>query len=168
MGHPILFGALAVIAIGAALGMLLSRNALYSALFLILNFATVAALYVVLNAPFLAMVQITIYAGAIMVLFLFVIMLLGADQLAGPQSEGRWHLPLAVFLGVSLALTFVGMLATGTGTTATAAPIDSSPTAIAQLLFEGYVFPFEVTAVLLLVAMIGVIVLRTGRGKKNE
>ena len=169
MGHPILFGVLALIAIGAALGMLLSRNAVYSALFLILNFATVAVLYVVLNAPFLAMVQITVYAGAIMVLFLFVIMLLGADQLAGPQSEGRWHLPLAVLLGVSLLVTFVGVLVMGDGSgTAVAAPIDSSPAAIGRLLFEGYVFPFEVTAVLLLVAMIGVIVLRTGRGKKNE
>jgi NADH-quinone oxidoreductase subunit J len=173
MGHPILFGALALIAIGAALGMLLSRNAVYSALFLILNFATVAALYVVLNAPFLAMVQITVYAGAIMVLFLFVIMLLGAERLSGPRSEGTWHLPLAVLLGVSLLVTFVGVLVVGDGSgtavaAATAAPIDSSPTAIGRLLFEGYVFPFEVTAVLLLVAMIGVIVLRTGRGKKNE
>jgi NADH-quinone oxidoreductase subunit J len=168
MGHPILFGALALIAIGAALGMLLSRNAVYSALFLILNFATVAALYVVLNAPFLAMVQITVYAGAIMVLFLFVIMLLGAERLSGPRSEGSWHLPLAVLLGVSLLITFVGVLVVGDGSgTAVAAPIDSSPAAIGRLLFEGYVFPFEVTAVLLLVAMIGVIVLRTGRGKKN-
>jgi NADH-quinone oxidoreductase subunit J len=169
MGHPIIFGALAVIAIVAALGMLLSRNAVHSALFLILNFATVAALYVVLNAPFIAMVQITVYAGAIMVLFLFVIMLLGAERLSGPRSEGSWHLPLAVVLAVALVATFAGMLVVGGGPdTAVAAPVDSSPAAIGRLLFEGYVFPFEVTAVLLLVAMIGVIVLRTKRGKKND
>ncbi|MCB0036750.1 MAG: NADH-quinone oxidoreductase subunit J, partial [Anaerolineales bacterium] len=75
----VLFIVLAIVAIGAALGMLVSRNAVYSALFLILNFATMSVFYILLNAPFLAMVQVTVYAGAIMVLFLFVIMLLGAE-----------------------------------------------------------------------------------------
>ncbi|MDP1547877.1 MAG: NADH-quinone oxidoreductase subunit J, partial [Anaerolineales bacterium] len=78
----IVFLVLSLVAISAALGMLISRNAVYSALFLVLNFVTVAVFYLLLGAPFIAMAQITVYAGAIMVLFLFVIMLLGAESLA--------------------------------------------------------------------------------------
>ena len=71
----ILFISIALIAVATAISMLASRNAVYSALFLVLNFLTVAALYLLLNAAFIAIVQVTVYAGAIMVLFLFVIML---------------------------------------------------------------------------------------------
>ena len=82
-----LFLLLALIAIASALGMLISRNTVYSALYLVLNFVTVAVFYLLLSAPFIAMVQITVYAGAIMVLFLFVIRLLGAEGL--PKCEVR-------------------------------------------------------------------------------
>ena len=91
----ILFLILAVVAIGAALGMLISRNAVYSALFLILNFATVAVFYLLLGAPFIAMAQVTVYAGAIMVLFLFVIMLLGAEELRRVHRLD-WQQPVAL------------------------------------------------------------------------
>src|SRR6185503_11979677 len=92
-----LFLFLALTAIAAALGMLLSRNAVYSALYLVLNFVTVAVFYLLLGAPFIAMVQITVYAGAIMVLFLFVIMLLGTESL--PKLEVLpWQKPLAIGL----------------------------------------------------------------------
>jgi NADH-quinone oxidoreductase subunit J len=77
----ILFYGLAAVAVLSAVSMLLSGNAVYSALFLVINFITIATLYLLLNAAFIAMVQITVYAGAIMVLFLFVIMLLGAELL---------------------------------------------------------------------------------------
>src|SRR5512134_289544 len=91
----ILFLVLALIAIATAIGMLMSRNTIYSALFLVLNFITVAVFYLLLGAPFIAMAQITVYAGAIMVLFLFVIMLLGAESL--PKAEVlRWQTPLAI------------------------------------------------------------------------
>src|SRR5512137_1374179 len=83
--NTLLFLTLAVIATAAALGMLFSRNAVYAALFLVLNFGSVAVLYLLLGAPFIAMAQVTVYAGAIMVLFLFVIMLLGADKM--PKGE---------------------------------------------------------------------------------
>ena len=89
-----LFIAVGIIAIAAAVAMLLSENAVHSALFLIVNFACVAFFYLMLNAPFLAMIQIAVYAGAIMVLFLFVIMLLGADELA-PGKALPWQKPLA-------------------------------------------------------------------------
>lgn len=74
----ILYFILAIVAVASALGMLFSRNAVYAALFLITNFATVAVFYLLLDASFIALAQVTVYAGAIMVLFLFVIMLLGA------------------------------------------------------------------------------------------
>ena len=94
----LLFLILAGLAVLSALGMLLSRNALYSALYLIINFITVAVMYLTLHAPFIAIVQITVYTGAIMVLFVFVIMLLGAEQI-GSRHPQRWFLPLAIFLG---------------------------------------------------------------------
>ena len=82
----LLFMVLAIVAVASALSMLFSRNAVYSALFLIINFGTIAVFYLLLGSPFLAMAQITVYAGAIMVLFLFVIMLLGAEQLRKEQT----------------------------------------------------------------------------------
>lgn len=168
MGNPILFIILAVIAIIAGGGMLLSRNALYSALFLILNMGTIAVLYLVLNAPFIAMVQITVYAGAIMVLFLFVIMLLGAERLQGAVGGWSWQLGLAITLALGLAGSLAAVLLSGEASNGAAADlIDSSPTAIGLELFESYVFPFEITSILLLVAMIGVVVLRTQKRGNN-
>jgi len=136
----------------------------------VLNFTTIAVLYIVLNAPFIAMVQITVYAGAIMVLFLFVIMLLGAEQLRGVGGVGGgegWHRALAIVLVLLLVASFVFVLLQGGGETAVAgAPdIDSSPAALGLRLFESYVFPFEVTGVLLLAAIIGVAVF--SRSKKK-
>ncbi len=84
-----------------AAGLLLSRNAVYAALFLVLNFATVAVFYLLLGAPFIALVQVTVYAGAIMVLFLFVIMLLGAEKLPKGQVL-PWQRPLAIGLAAVL------------------------------------------------------------------
>jgi hypothetical protein len=86
------FGLMALIVVGTAIGMVASRNAVYSALFLVLNFATVALLYLMLGAPFIALVQITVYAGSIMVLFIFVIMLLGAERLGvSHPPRGQQH-----------------------------------------------------------------------------
>lgn len=160
MGNLILFIILAVVAIAAALAMVLSRNAVHSALFLVLNFVTIAILYIVLNAPFIAMVQITVYAGAIMVLFLFVIMLLGAERLPSVVGGFGWQFSLAVLLAFVVLASFLYLLIQGDATTAgVAATIDSSPTNLGLRLFESYVFPFELTGILLLVAMIGVVVL---------
>lgn len=158
------FVLLAALSIAAALGLLLSKNAIYAALFLILNFGTVAVFYLLLNAPFLAAIQISVYTGAIMVLFLFVIMLLGAEKLAPADSQAgqTWQRPLAMILGVGLfALAFV-VIAGGGNALAPApavAALDSSPLAIGKMLLTTYSFPFEVISVLLLVAMIGAVVL---------
>ncbi|RME06868.1 MAG: NADH-quinone oxidoreductase subunit J, partial [Anaerolineae bacterium] len=91
----ITFLSLAVISVASALGMLFSRNAVYSALYLIANFITVSIFYLILGGAFIAMSQVAVYAGAIMVLFLFVIMLLGAEKL-GQSKTLAWQRPLAI------------------------------------------------------------------------
>lgn len=157
----ILFIILALVAIAAALGMILSRNTVYSALFLILNFVTVAVFYLMLNAAFLAMAQITVYAGAIMVLFLFVIMLLGAESLPG-KDELSWQKPLAIGLGIILFVEAAYIFIARSGilpATQAAAEEFGSPEAIGLVLFNQYLLPFEVTSVLLLVAIIGAVIL---------
>ncbi|HEX5837972.1 MAG TPA: NADH-quinone oxidoreductase subunit J [Anaerolineales bacterium] len=160
----ILFLVLAVVAVATAIGMLLSRNAVYSALFLVLNFITVAVFYLLLGAPFIAMAQVTVYAGAIMVLFLFVIMLLGAESL--PKAEVLpWQKPLAVILGFVLIAEAAYLLITRARPLGQIAPpgdAANDPLTLQQLgmsLFQDYLLPFEVTSILLLVAMVGAIVL---------
>ena len=160
----ILFLVLAVVAVATAMGMLLSRNAIYSALFLVLNFITVAIFYLLLGAPFIAMAQVTVYAGAIMVLFLFVIMLLGAESL--PKAEVLpWQRPLAGTLGFILLAEAAYLLVTRARPSGQVLPPEAAvndPVTLQQLgmsLFQEYLLPFEVTSVLLLVAMVGAIVL---------
>jgi NADH-quinone oxidoreductase subunit J len=157
----VLFFILAFVAVGAALGLLFSRNAVYAALFLVLNFITVAVLYLLLNAPFLAMAQVTVYAGAIMVLFLFVIMLLGTKKL-GPKPENRWQRILALVLGgillAEIAVLFV-LPGRGLSLVGEIGSQFGSPEGIGLELFRVYLLPFEITSILLLVGMIGAIVL---------
>lgn len=168
----ILFLILAVIAVAAAIGMLASQNAVYSALFLVINFGTVAVFYLLLGAPFIAMAQITVYAGAIMVLFMFVIMLLGAEKLS-PGKVLPYQRPLAIGLAVVLVgETIYLLLAKAGATMAINSPTEATNTveAIQDLgmeLFSNYLLPFEITSILLLVAMIGAIVL-TKQEKKGE
>ncbi|MCS7087154.1 MAG: NADH-quinone oxidoreductase subunit J [Thermoflexales bacterium] len=157
----IVLGLLGALSVASALGLLLSRNAIYAALFLVLNFVVGAVIYIVLNAPFLAVVQISVYAGAIMVLFIFVIMLLGAERLTPAENPPglSYQRPLAIALGVlALSVAAYVLLARGGEAAATQA-VDASPTAIGVQLFRNYVFPFEVVALLLLAAMVGAVVL---------
>ena len=95
----ILFLLLALIAVASAVSMVASRNTVYSALFLVLNFGTIALFFLLLGGPFIAMTQITVYTGAIMVLFLFVIMLLGVERLS-PEESTPWQRPLAIGFGL--------------------------------------------------------------------
>jgi NADH-quinone oxidoreductase subunit J len=159
----IVFLVLALVAISSALGMLFSRNAVYSVLFLVLNFVTVAVFYLLLGAPFIAMSQITVYAGAIMVLFLFVIMLLGVEQI---RSEFNWRnmlFPgtLALILVLESLYLIVSRAQLDAAITSPAASLNSmdSLRAMALSLFDQFLLPFEITSVLLLVAMVGAIVL---------
>ena len=161
----ILFFGLALVAVASALGMLLSKSAVYSALNLIINFVTVSIFYILLDAPFIALTQIAVYAGAIMVLFLFVIMLLGAERLDTRETL-PWQRPLAIALALALLALVVYMLISRWGMPPQPSPVDLSfgtPAAIGELLFSEYLLPFEVVSVLLLVAMIGAIVLTKRR-----
>jgi NADH-quinone oxidoreductase subunit J len=166
----ILFFLLAIVAVASALGMLLSRSAVYSALNLILNFCTVAVLYLLLGAPFIALAQITIYAGAIMVLFLFVIMLLGVEQLR-KGSALPWQQTLAIISGLLLLALTAYVIFIRPTTLPQVSPTQlgfGTPGAIGEILFNKYLLPFEVTSVLLLVAMIGAIVLTGKREPKAK
>jgi NADH-quinone oxidoreductase subunit J len=157
----ILFSGLAIIAVAAALGMLLSRSAVYSALYLVLNFGTVAVFYIILNAPFIAMSQISVYAGAIMVLFLFVIMLLGTESLP-PSKALPWQRPLAILLALALAGEAGYLLIARQAISTAFQQVSSdfgSPVSVGTDLFSKYLLPFEITSILLLVAMVGAIVL---------
>lgn len=169
MVGPILFAILAIILIASGIGMLTSRNAVHAAMFLVLNFTTVALFYLGLNAPFLAMVQITVYAGAIMVLFLFVIMLLGAERVP-LTSQLRGQVPIALVLGVALVAATL-LLLFGSGSelaTAGLPPVSveggeevafGSPASMGIALFTRYALPMQMVAILLLIAMIGAVVL---------
>ncbi|WKZ37007.1 MAG: NADH-quinone oxidoreductase subunit J [Anaerolineales bacterium] len=160
----IVFLVLSLVAIATALGMVFSRNAVYSALFLVLNFVTVAVFYLLLGAPFIAMSQITVYAGAIMVLFLFVIMLLGAENLP-PSKALPWQRPLAFILALVLAVESVYLIISRAQSDGSITAPDASINTVENLremamtLFGQYLLPFEVTSILLLVAMVGAIVL---------
>jgi NADH-quinone oxidoreductase subunit J len=165
----LLFVVLAGVAIGSALGMLLSRSAIYAALFLVINFGTVAVFYILLNAPFIALTQVSVYAGAIMVLFLFVIMLLGTQSLPASGAV-PWQRPLALLLAVILGVEVMYLLfARNVSGAVIPAPVESfgGPQAVGRALFSQYLLPFEVTSVLLLVAMIGAIILtRQAKGRQ--
>jgi NADH-quinone oxidoreductase subunit J len=163
------FFILATIAVLAALAMIASQNAIHAALFLVINFGTIAIFYLVLNASFLAMVQVAVYAGAIMVLFLFVIMLLGAERLGG-KSKLEWQRSLALVLSLALVVEGGYLLfeRIGDQPELTEALTNSSPQAVGELLFDSYLLPFELTSVLLLVAMIGAIVLTLDKKEKSQ
>jgi NADH-quinone oxidoreductase subunit J len=165
----VVFGVVFVVALGASMAMLFAKNAVHVALFLVATQVSLALAFLLQGAFFIAAVQIIVYAGAIMVLFLFVIMLLGVDRrekLVEPFSAQR---PLAVGLG-ALLVAEIGYVAvkgadliaaTAEGEEGLAA-LNADPgnvESIARLLFSRYVLPFEVTSVLLVVAIVGTMVL---------
>jgi NADH-quinone oxidoreductase subunit J len=162
----VVFWVFAPISIGSAIAMLLQRNAVHAALFLIVNFFTIAVFYLVLGAPFLFAVQIIVYAGAIMVLFLFVIMLLGVDREERLAERLPWQRPAAILLGIGVVAEIAAAVRAGIGL-ATRAPAGfdetvnrgGNPAALSRVLFRAYFFPFEVTSVLLIVAAIAAMVL---------
>ena len=160
---PLLFFlALSVLAIAGALGVVLSKNPVYSALSLLVNFAVLAVMFIMLHAQFVAVVQIIVYAGAVVVLFLFVIMLIGGDLgLFAARGRGRTIAAyVAVIAGLLMLLGLGYMVVAGSlAGTAGRVPGNGSVQAIGEVLFTKYLLPFELASVLLLVAMIGAVVL---------
>ena len=150
---------------GASLLVIAQRNPVYSVLLLIASFGALSGLYVMLDAPFVAVIQIVVYAGAIMVLFLFVVMLLNAPQ-EDTEMDERRRLPLqsgAMTFGGLLAEALVAELIWALTRTARSGQFADGATdsvgAIGRALFTEYAFAFEVTSVLILVAMLGAVVL---------
>ena len=173
-----LFYLFAAIAVAASLLVIAQRQPIYSVLLLIASFGALSGLYVLLEAPFVAVIQIIVYAGAIMVLFLFVVMLLNAphedaehDEYAHThraRSEGappavpgslKGVMRFGAILAAALVVELVWALSKGNQTGEFAGGATSSVKLIGQLLFTDYAFAFEVTSVLILVAMVGAVVL---------
>ena len=154
----ILFFFFAALAAGAAINVLVQKHVLYSALSLILMLTAMSVLFILLGADFLAVIQIIVYAGAIMVLFIFVIMLLNLPA----DEDGADRLRWLKFVGIPLGLFFL-FLVTATlwnvdpGTGAQSRFI-GSPQAIGRSLFTEYLLPFEATSLLILIALVGAVV----------
>jgi NADH-quinone oxidoreductase subunit J len=155
----------AAVAVGASLLVIAQRNPIYSVLLLIASFGALSGLYVLLDAPFVAVIQIIVYAGAIMVLFLFVVMLLNAPHEDTDEDVERGLRRIGgvkVFgacLSAALAVELAWALMASGRSSAFPAATPASVAAIGRLLFTDYAFPFEVTSVLILVAMVGAVVL---------
>ncbi len=167
--ETLLFWLLAVMALIAAVSMIIQRNPVHSALFLITTLLSLAGLFLLLHAPFLAVIQIIVYAGAIMVLFLFVIMLLDVRRTEAAPSRVKLQKSLGMLLGVIFFLETILLLRSGVSRDMAAAaatpPAADFGTAVAlgRALFTGYFFPLQLAAVLLFVALIGAVVLSKRR-----
>jgi NADH-quinone oxidoreductase subunit J len=177
MPESLIFYVLSGLAVGASALVIGQRNPMYSVLMLIVSFAALAGLYITLDAPFVAMAQMIIYAGAIMVLFLFVVMLLNAPQEDAAEWDrthplrrpgfARIGIVLAVLLVAELgwALSRIVSLENPVGGRADGAAI-ASVREMGRVLFTQYSFAFEATSVLILVAMVGAVVLARREGEQ--
>ncbi len=163
----ILFFVLAVIAIGSAIMMVTRTNPVSSALFLILNFISLAGLYLTLNAQFLAVIQIAVYAGAIMVLVVFVIMLLNLRELTRLKEGLMVKHYIAITLGILLLVLLIPVLSSAFGERLQARSSSAleigTVESIGKALLTTFILPFELTSVLLLSAIVGAVVLAKKR-----
>jgi NADH-quinone oxidoreductase subunit J len=153
-----IFLTLAVVSLVTALLMVFSKNPVHSVLYLIVNFFAIAGQYVLLNAQFLAVVHIIVYAGAIMVLFLFVLMLLNLNQDTEPQKSNLWKISASVASGL-LMVTLVGALKGGIQLSPNVAPNGKVGLVenLGKVLFTDFVVPFEIAGILFLAAMVGAV-----------
>ena len=171
-----LFIFLGAIAVAAALGVILIRRTIYSALCLLVNFCSLAGLYLLLNAQFLAAAQVIVYAGAIVVLFLFATMLLGGgEETRGTSNVKRktssvLAIVLAVVLLVEVGYILISGTLTGTHGADTPEAIArvGNVQAIGRLLFTDYLLAFELAAVLLLIGIVGAVVLSKKKSKSRN
>ena len=165
MAH-FLFFLLAIICVASVLAMILLKDQAYNALFLIIAFACMGGLFGLLQAPFIAAVQIIIYAGAIMILFIFVVMMINLRKGLEPEKK-KWTVAFAVVVAlvliVELFLTVRGALEP---VSSAAMETLGSPTELGRLLFTKYLYPFEITSILIIAAMVGAIVLVKKRDKE--
>jgi NADH-quinone oxidoreductase subunit J len=158
------FFVLAALVLGSAAGVLLRRNPIHAALFLVVNLATIAGLFLTLRAEFLAAAQVIVYAGAIAVLFVFAIMVLipGKEE-TGPDPLRSQRMMAVPLVGIFLVLAAVVLRSAVLRSPGPSTNVPGGVEALGRLLFTDYIFPFEVTSVLLLVAIVGVIALAKGK-----
>lgn len=161
---------LAVLAIASALGMVLNKNTVNSALFLVLNMVSIAGIYLLLQAQFLALIQILVYAGAIMVLFLFVIMLLNLDDEKSLFNKLRGKYITAFLLGVvvvSLILYSLGGVTDFLPEISPKMQLAGTVEALGDVLYTDYLFAFEMTAILLTAAVVGALMIAQFKKSNN-
>lgn len=169
--EQLFFYIFAILAVASAIAVVASKNPVHSAVYLIICFLQVAALFILLRAPFLAAAQVFIYVGAVMVLFLFAVLVLnvGKERL----GEQIHHQSVIVIPAVILFLLMVGALVVKGGLTApmgefTEKALEKNTEVIGKMLLSKYIFPFEVVSVLLLIALIGAVALvMKGRGNPD-
>ena len=165
MGHAIAFYTLAAFILGFAVLVVTTRDTVHSVLFLVLDFLFVAALYVLLGAQFLAAIQILVYAGGIVVLYLFVVMLVNLKR--SPEAHADPHRKTKLGFGLAAAvLAELALLAVRASdmpvrpiVQAAEVPVTGNTEVVGWMLYTSYLIPFEIASMLLLVAMIGAIVL---------
>jgi NADH-quinone oxidoreductase subunit J len=146
--------------------MIISKDQAYNALFLIVAFVCMGGLFALLEAPFIAVVQIIIYAGAIMILFIFVVMMIDLKKGLGPEKK-KWTSYFAVVVAIALVAELV-ITVKGAIKPISSATLESlgSPTDLGRLLFTKYLYPFEITSILIIAALVGSIVLVKKREKE--
>ena len=173
MAEFVIFFIMAAIALGAAIGMVLARNPVHSALLLVTVLIAIAVMFLLQDAQLLAAVQIIVYAGAIVVLFLFVIMLLGVDRSESLEDPVRSQRPAAIALGVIGLAEVLFLAGRHWATGASSGPgLHSGPGGnvehVARAIFTDYLWPFEVLTILLVVAVVGGVVLARRSGLPAE
>lgn len=164
MTQAVVFGILAVIILGSALAMVLSKNLVHSALYMIVTFLGVAGIYLMLSADFLAAMQILIYVGAISVLLVFGVMLTRRGDIAASNLFNRYKVA-AGLVSLGLFLILGRLILTSSWQLSSMSFPETTVGPIADLMMSVYVVPFEVAAILLLVAMVGAIIV--AKGVKN-
>lgn len=157
------FITVAAVSLAGAAGVVLSRNPVHSALFLLVNFITLAVFFVTLGAQFLAAAQVIIYAGGIVILILFVLMLIGSEPLGGRFGHRRWTPYVGLGLGITLLAAMFYAFTASPAVVPAGAPDNGAPEAVGFEMFTRYILPFEMVAILLLVALIGALVLARPR-----
>lgn len=160
MGEAVAFYVAAALILGFAVLVITARSTVHSVMFLVLNFLSVAGLYVLLSAQFLAVIQVLVYAGGIVVLYLFVVMLVNLKHTAEAHSDPRRLGRLGVVLSIAVLAELVAIAAYGWSKPETTGSLQANNVEqIGWALYTDYLIPFEVASMLLLVAMIGAIVL---------
>lgn len=155
------FIVIGAVCLASAAGVITSRLPIHSALFLLVNFISLSVLYITLEAQFLAAAQVIIYAGGIVILILFVIMLIGSEKIETRAPHRSWTPFAGILLGVTLISSMIfSFTETSNGASDAASTINGgAPEVVGMQIFTQYILPFEMAAVLLLVALLGALLL---------